>query len=781
MTGSIDTLWQIIAIFLVLFMQAGFLMLEGGRVRSKNSINVAQKNVTDLIVVWACYMGFGYFVMYGVSAPDLINGPKSVTYPSPLDFVFQFGFACTTATILSGAISERLSFRAYLVLVAAMSIVFYPIAGRLIWGDTYNPDVTAYLADLGFIDFAGSTVVHGVGAWFGLVALLMIGPRLGRFDKDGVPQVMPAHSAVMALFGVLILMLGWLGFNGGATSVSDPLLQAILFNTLNGAIFGAIAGMALGAIIDKGVFNPTRVASGLLGGLVACTAGVHFMKATDAMIIGALGGLVATYGSQWLLHKIKIDDPLDVVATHGLAGVAGTLAVAFVAPVEALRGGSRLLQLGVQFAGVACIFVISCVGCWATIAILKRFMEFRVSAEAEQIGLNYTEHGESVGLGRLQQALEKKSEQAGSFADGVLVDPDDEHSELAATLNKVISKYEDAQSQVVAANARFQQFAETGSDWLWESDQNLVISFIHANSEAEGSELMARMRGSCLTDLLEMESSVRDQVRRSVLELRETPIFEASYPIHLSPELRRSLEIRGVPYADAEGVVLGYRGTITDISIRKAAESRALFLSVHDELTGLPNRRALARDLQPKMDAASKAGQALVVAGVDLDGFKAINDAYGHLVGDALLRQVADRLERFLRPIDTAYRTGGDEFVILLAELEPGRAHLVASAIMQRLIEELSQVYYVHTMNVNVGASVGVAVYPQHADESEGLLRMADLAMYAAKARGKGCVVGFSPEMDVDAKLQLKIEADLYRPLRKTSSTWCISHSSILQ
>ncbi len=766
MMNSIDTLWLIVATFLVLLMQPGFLMLEGGRVRSKNSINVAQKNATDLIVVWISFLAVGYYLMYGYSGLDLLSAHDSATAPSPMHFVYQFGFACTTATILSGAITERVSYRAYLAIVVVMSCLFYPLAGKFVWGSMYNPAASAFLGDMGFVDFAGSTVVHGVGAWFGLVALLMIGPRIGRFNEKGEAQVLPAHNAVIALYGVLLLMLAWIGFNGGMVSPSDPLLQSIIFNTMNCAAFGALAGMVIGARLDKGIFNPSRVTSGLLGGLVAGTASVHLMAAMDAIVVGTLGGLVATYGSHVLLHRFKLDDPLDVVATHGLAGVFGTLAVAFVGPVSALPAGGRLSQLAIQFFGVAVVATMSCAGCWLTITIIKRLMEFRVSEQAEKIGLNYTEHGESVGLARLQKALEDQGNSADSFSTAALVDSDDEHSELAISLNKVVNKYERANQTIVTANRRFQQFAETASDWLWESDENLLVTFIHANSEAAEVGLLDQVMSTNLMDQLDIDDTVREQVKAALIARDSTPVFEAKLCLNNGEdELLRSVEVRGVPFNHADGSFAGYRGTITDISVRKSAENRAVFLSLHDELTGLPNRRALSRDLQKTRAEIDVEADAIIIAGLDLDGFKGVNDAYGHQVGDELLRQVANRIEQFLRPIDTVYRTGGDEFIIVLNALDQRSAERVAHAIMQRLIGEVSKLYYVQTLDIKVGASVGVSCYPVHGKTVEDILRMADLALYAAKERGKGCVVDYQHEMDIDAKLQLRIESDLHKAI----------------
>lgn len=695
-------------------MQAGFLLLEGGRVRSKNSINVAQKNVTDFVVSWICFFSVGFTIMFGVTIPDLLSGELDpLTSPNILDFIFQFCFCCTAATVLSGAVSERISFRAYLALVVVVTAFVYSVVGKLVWGNVYDPEVFAPLANIGFIDFAGSTVVHGVGACFGLVTLLMIGHRIGRFNEGGDVQVLAAHNSVIALYGVLILLFGWIGFNGGTLSVADPLLKLIIFNTISAAVFGAASGMVIGVWLDKGLFNPGRVANGMLGGLVACTAGVHLMSGFYAVIVGFIGGGVATFGAHVLLHHYKLDDPVDAISTHGLAGVFGTISVAFIAPESALINGTRLGQLLIQTIGVVAVFTISAISCWIAVLLIKRFMEFRVPEQSEMLGLNYTEHGESVGLVQLRSALESDSTNAGRFSEQSMENIDDEHSELASALNKVLGKYETANREVVVANERFRQFAQTASDWLWETNSDLALEYIHANSEQAGILNLDSVLGQSLLGFLELDEEWKMHLHQLISERKKLAVFEAQ--IHYDPTAETVIvvEVRGVPYYDSDKIFQGYRGTITDISARKEAETRALYLSRHDELTGLPNRRALTEHLEKYLKDAVEKNQTIVVAGVGLDGFKSVNDAYGHLTGDLLLQQVASRLEKSVRQSDHVYRTGGDEFVVVLTDFDLDDATQISLEVMQRLIEDVSALYYVQTIDIRIGASVGISSFPE--------------------------------------------------------------------
>ncbi len=793
--NSIDTLWLAIATFLVLMMQIGFLLLEGGRVRSKNSVNVAQKNATDLAVSWICFMGFGFFIMFGISAPLTDVQQITVASPTPLEFMYQLAFCATAASIISGAVAERITFISYLALTVVISGLVYPLVGRMVWGDAFNTENIAWLADLGFIDFAGSTVVHGVGATAGLVGILMLGPRTGRFNDKGEPQTLAAFNSVIALAGTLILLFCWMGFNGGSISPSSPIFQLVLVNTLTAAAFGSIAGLLVGVWLDRGKFNPGRIINGVIGGLVACTAAINMMSTVDAMFVGAAGGALATLSAELLLHKAKLDDPLDVVATHGIAGFFGTMMVALVAPLSQLPTGSRLTQLAVQTFGSLSLLGFVALSTWAALSIVKRFTGLRVSAADEKLGLNYTEHGESVGTGRLQKALDARIDGIANFGDRFDEASNDEHSEIAASMNQLLDKHEEARKNIRLSEKRFQHFAQTASDWLWETDKNLRFISLNANIDDKHSSpdmLNEHTFGRNFFELLTIASKDLTMVRRCIKERQATGSFEATMPA-FQGDADVLIEVRGVPYYSLTGDFLGYRGTICDITPRKAAENRAIFLSLHDELTGLPNRRALSDRIGTILEASDQSGLSVVIAGVDLDGFKTINDSFGHAAGDTLLQQVSQRLEQGRRPEDLIFRTGGDEFVIILTGFEAESAQSNAEAICNRIIDRLSHEYIIDTHAATIGASIGIAIYPQHSDGSDNLARLADLALYAAKAQGKGQVVAFEPQMDIDAQRRRKLENDLriaidekqfylaYQPLLSTGSEQIIGFEALIR
>ena len=757
--NAADSIWLLLAAFLVLLMQAGFLLLEGGRVRAKNSINVAQKNVSDLMVAWVAYFLFGFTIMYSIPMPVSGEG-----LPSPLHFLFQLGFCATAASIVSGGVAERLRFVPYLVMAAVIGAGLYPLVGRLVWGNAFVESPGTWLADIGFVDFAGATVVHSVGAWAALIAILMIGPRTGRFDEQGNVLPMSSGSSIMALQGTLLLCFGWIGFNAGGISPSDPLMAEVVTNTFSTAAFGACGGAIIGVYLDRGIFHPSRTINGLLGGLVTSTAAIHVMHAYEAMFFGFLGGMLATWAGHYLLVRWKLDDPVEVVATHGVASVFGTLLYAFIAPIELLTGQSRVLQFGIQLLGVVSVFALVSVTIFTTLTVLGKFKPIRVSKEEELLGLNITEHGETTGADRLHRALHEKlsSDQIDAALD---IGSDDEHADIAATVNKLIERQEEARHVIAASEQKFQQYAKTASDWLWESDTETHLHFIDKVTEKFSSLNDDVWQNKPILDFIDLPDITQQTLRECWAERKPFGPLEG--------EIRNDIvdcmhvELRGTPFYGQDGVFCGYRGTISDISERKDSENRAVYLALHDELTGLKNRRALNEDLPHIFAEARKKVLKVAMIGIDLDGFKAVNDSYGHQAGDNLLISVARRLEKATRNAGCAYRVGGDEFVLILWNLAADSCNVKINNIASSSLAQLSETFPLQQHDVKIGASLGVAVFPDDAFSPEDLSRRADLAMYSAKFQGKSRVVWFDKQLDNDMSHRYLLEDELARAIEK--------------
>ena len=375
-------------------------------VRSRNSINVAQKNIADFVLSTVFFGMFGFMIMFGESWGGLFGLDWSLFSFNKVEdwtftfFVFQVVFCGTAATILSGAVAERMQFIGYLYVTIFISAIVYPVFGHWAWGNLLIEGNTAWLADKGFIDFAGSTVVHSTGGWVALAAAIVIGPRMGKFDKNGKPQRIIGHSPVLSAVGVIILWIGWIGFNGGSTTAGNSGFAHIISNTLIAGAFGGLSNILVGYWIDNN-FRPDRSMIGVLAGLVGITAGCDVLDTWDSVIVGLTSGMVAFAVTELLEHTFKIDDAVGSFPVHGAAGAWGTIILAFLMDEESLVAGSRMDQILVQLQGV----VVCCLWAFSTSYLFFKFIDgvtkggIRVSREDELQGLNEAEHGTTLGTG----------------------------------------------------------------------------------------------------------------------------------------------------------------------------------------------------------------------------------------------------------------------------------------------------------------------------------------------------------------------------------------------
>ncbi len=396
--SNLNITWIIVAAAMVFFMQAGFTSLETGMIRAKNSINVAIKNVSDMIVTIIVFWAIGFGVMFGDSYNGLIghSGFFLDGFSKPdhyAFFVFQVVFAGTAATIVSGAVAERVQFKAYIFGSTVLGIFIYPVVGHWIWGGALIENASGWLADMQFVDFAGSTVVHSVGGWVGLAAAWMLGPRIGRFAADGTPQDIQGHDISYSAIGVFILWFGWFGFNGGSTLVGDESVPQVVLNTMLAPAAAGVTCFFLSMLITHNTLvEVEKVLNGILAGLVGITAGCAAVEPVGAIMIGISSGIVYLF-AEWLLLKLRIDDPLNAIPVHGFCGAWGTLALAFFAPVEQLPAGGHLAQAWIQLIGIISVFAWAFSTGLILFWLFKIFGVLRVSPEDEETGLNITEHG----------------------------------------------------------------------------------------------------------------------------------------------------------------------------------------------------------------------------------------------------------------------------------------------------------------------------------------------------------------------------------------------------
>ena len=384
---------------LVFVMQAGFLCLESGLTRRKNSINVAIKNLADFCLTTIVFWLFAFGLMFGVSWHGWIGVSEFSLDFQNIDafygsfFIFQVMFCGAAVTIMSGAVAERMKFSSYLIATLVVAGLIYPVVGHWAWTGLDTGEANGFLNSLGFVDFAGSTVVHSVGGWVSLALLLILGPRRGRFDADGKPQRIRPSNLPLATLGVMFLFIGWLGFNGGSTLAFNSQVPLIVVNTLIGGSVGAISAGLLGYAVQNRL-NVTQFMNGCLGGLVAVTANCFAVTTPVAALIGLVGGMIAI-GVEEFLEFMKIDDAVGAIPVHLGAGIWGTLAVGLYGDLEILGTGlTRIEQIAVQLLGIGVTAVWAFGLTYIILKLVNSFYRLRVSADHEEIGLNLSEHGE---------------------------------------------------------------------------------------------------------------------------------------------------------------------------------------------------------------------------------------------------------------------------------------------------------------------------------------------------------------------------------------------------
>jgi Amt family ammonium transporter len=399
---GINTLWVLLAAFLVFFMQAGFGMVEAGFVRAKNACNILTKNFLDFCVASLSFFCVGYAIMFGLDKAGLVGTsgfflqnvePITAGVPTFAFWLFQAAFCGAAATIVAGALAERMKFQAYLVYSAIISALVYPVIGHWVWGG-------GWLADLGFMDFAGSTVVHATGGFASLVGTIILGPRLGKFNRDGSANAIPGHNIPLASLGVFILWFGWFGFNPGSSlsGLAGGLNSLVAVNTCLAAAAGTVSAMTM-IWTMTGKPDLSMTMNGALAGLVAITAPCAFVSPAAAILIGLVAGLVIVAGVL-LLDKIGVDDPVGAVPVHGFNGVWGTLAIGLFGQKELLGGdlgglftGGGFKLLAIQAVGVAAAVLFVSLTMGAVFYLLRKTMGMRVSEEEELRGLDIGEHG----------------------------------------------------------------------------------------------------------------------------------------------------------------------------------------------------------------------------------------------------------------------------------------------------------------------------------------------------------------------------------------------------
>ncbi len=388
------SIWFLIGAALVFFMQCGFAMVETGFTRAKNAGNIIMKNLMDFCIgtIMFIFLGFGLMMsenyLFGViGIPDLQIFTNFDNFPWS-SFVFNLIFCATAATIVSGAMAERTKFISYCIYSGLISLIVYPIEAGWVWNSQ------GWLAQFGFVDFAGSACIHTVGGISALIGAAMVGPRIGKYSKDGKPRAIPGHSLTLGALGVFILWFGWYGFNGAAATDITQLAQ--IFATTTVAPAAATCATMIYTWIKNGKPDVSMSLNGSLAGLVAITAGCHTVDILGSLIIGIIAGIIVVIAVEVVDSKLKVDDPVGAIAVHMCNGIWGTIAVGIFSKDEATLGllyGGGFTQLGKQLLGILCISVYTAAFMTIIFLVIKKTIGLRASKEEEVKGLDLTEHG----------------------------------------------------------------------------------------------------------------------------------------------------------------------------------------------------------------------------------------------------------------------------------------------------------------------------------------------------------------------------------------------------
>jgi len=576
----VDMVWVLVCAALVMLMQGGFCLLETGFCRAKNSINVAIKNLVDFLISSITYWACGFGLMFGPSIAGWIGSSNfapgsGASVDLLVVLFFQMMFCSTSTTIISGAVAERIRFRAYLVVALFVSMIIYPIFGHWVWGGLLEQSPTGWLAKLGYIDFAGSSVVHAIGGWVSLALAIQLGPRLGRFEGGVSP--MTGHNLPIATLGTLMLWFSWFGFNGGSTLALNGQVPLILLNTNLAAAAGGLTALLVAWAIER---RPVvdHVLNGVIGGLVAVTASCHVISPASALLVGCIAGPIVVLGT-YLLNRLKVDDVVGAIPVHAFCGLWGTLAVAvFIEAAKLPSGIGRFQLFGVQCLGGLVAFAWSFGLAWFVLGALHRRWSFRVSAENEHQGLNIAEHGATMSIMGLLSDMQRQQE-VGDFSRAVAVEPHTEVGEIALEYNRVlervtheISAREAAALAARAAEQKFRGIFENAVEGIFQTSPdgkylaaNPALAAIYGYPTPE--ELMTALQD--ISAQLYVDPSRRATFKQHIDEQGKITDFESE--VYRRDGSTVWISENAWAVRDACGQITHYEGTVVDISQRRQA------------------------------------------------------------------------------------------------------------------------------------------------------------------------------------------------------------------
>ena len=569
--GLTDVLWVTVCAGLVFLMQAGFLCLETGLTRSKNNINVAIKNLSDLGISISLFWAFGFALMFGRSYGGWIGSSgfmldlAEVGMWSVAFLLYEAMFCGTAVTILSGAIAERMRFGGYLVVAVLVSGFVYPVFGHWVWNGANEGLRTGWLNSMGFVDFAGATAVHSFGGWVSLALLIVLGARTGRFPKDGPAQNVPGANLPIATLGVILLWLGWFGFNGGSTLAMDSHVPRVITNTIVAGAVGLVIALALGWF-TRGHADVYLVINGSLAGLVAITGAANSVSTSSAALIGG-GGSVAMLLVDRLLVRWRIDDAVGAVPVHLGAGMWGTLTVALLGDAEIIGTGlGTWAQLKVQVLGIVVCGLWTFTTVYLVFNLINRLYRLRVTMDEELIGLNVSEHGATTELLDLFTVMDQQS-RSGDLSLRVPVEPFTEIGQIASHYNRSMESLE-------KTVARTDGIVESAMDGILTlSKDSLDLLSLNPAAERMFARNGSQLLGRSVSDLI-LQKAKPDQTPRAAARtlIEEIAAVDGRFELVGKSDDGRSFPMEvSVSEVTAAGTAL-YVATCRDVSAREQAQ-----------------------------------------------------------------------------------------------------------------------------------------------------------------------------------------------------------------
>jgi ammonium transporter len=619
---GIDILWIVVASGLVFIMQAGFAMLESGLTRSKNSINVAMKNLSDLGISIFLYWLFGFAIMFGTSWNGFLGTSHFAVHPANNAWVaafllFQSMFCSTAATIVSGAVAERMRFSSYIIATIIIAALIYPVFGHWAWGGALTGTSKGWLAQLGFIDFAGSTVVHSVGGWMALASILIIGPRAGRFDEAGKTRPIQGSNLTIAVLGVILLWFGWFGFNGGSTLSMSSQVAGIIFRTTIAASTGMISAMIIGWIRFKRA-EVSMLLNGAIAGLVAITASVHIVHESNAAIIGAIGA-VFMYIATFLLERFKIDDAVGAIPAHLAAGIWGTIAVAlFGDPIIGKFTGGVFYQLQIQLLGIIVCGTWSFGVAWITLKIINVFIPLRVTLKDEEEGLNFSEHKATTEFYDLFNVMEKQAKNA-DLSLRVPSDPFTESGQIALRYNTVLDSLESTMNECyeqtearVTSESRYKTLVEGSDLIIFSMTKDMIIEHVNKSVKKHFKIKPQDIIGKNFSALIHAYGE-HDEMEMQMIESKLQQLWRSGESIEINTRLKSpknldaiDLLIRLEPVTiGSSSEILGRGYRITEETLNRFLNHERLQFSLENMLTTADDiTHRLTRNLRPILEDA---------------------------------------------------------------------------------------------------------------------------------------------------------------------------------